>query len=216
MTITTRLVAWSGGLLIASGIFAAVWSFETWRGAYRYTGGPFLMVAIVIVVAYLVLGGRLTSRAHLSAAAAATWTSALMMGACAANAGFIDMKQPGYRVQMISTLLEIAAAEADFKRDSARFTATPEIYTIRTVTSQVTLTPDGWTATTTHAMLEQTCVIFVGRTSLPPATVEGVPTCTPLPFFPGAYIPALFLILAGAGVAAAANARDRREQALDA
>ena len=43
----------------------------------------------------------------------------------------------------------------------------------------ITLTADGWTAAVAHVSTTRTCVIFVGSTSLAPATKEGVPTCTP-------------------------------------
>jgi type IV pilus assembly protein PilA len=43
----------------------------------------------------------------------------------------------------------------------------------------ITLTPDGWTAAVGHTSTPRTCAIFVGSTALAPATVEGVPTCTP-------------------------------------
>lgn len=43
----------------------------------------------------------------------------------------------------------------------------------------ISLTPDGWTASVGHQSTGRTCAIFVGSTSLAPATVEGVPTCTP-------------------------------------
>lgn len=43
----------------------------------------------------------------------------------------------------------------------------------------ITLTADGWTASVGHVSSTRTCAIFVGSTSLPPATQEGVPACTP-------------------------------------
>ena len=43
----------------------------------------------------------------------------------------------------------------------------------------IALTGDGWTAVVGHTTTERTCAIFVGSTSLAPATAEGVPTCTP-------------------------------------
>lgn len=43
----------------------------------------------------------------------------------------------------------------------------------------ITLTADGWTASVGHVSSRRVCAIFVGSTSLPPATEEGVPTCTP-------------------------------------
>jgi prepilin-type N-terminal cleavage/methylation domain-containing protein len=43
----------------------------------------------------------------------------------------------------------------------------------------ITLTTDGWTAAVGHVSTPRTCAIFVGSTPLAPASVEGVPTCTP-------------------------------------
>ena len=42
----------------------------------------------------------------------------------------------------------------------------------------ITLTANGWTASVGHVSTTKTCAIFVGTTSLAPATKEGVPTCT--------------------------------------
>jgi prepilin-type N-terminal cleavage/methylation domain-containing protein len=42
----------------------------------------------------------------------------------------------------------------------------------------ITLTATGWTALVGHTSTTKTCAIFVGTTSLAPATKEGVPTCT--------------------------------------
>ena len=53
---------------------------------------------------------------------------------------------------------------------------------------EITLTTDGWTAVITSPNTTQQCAIFVGSTSLAPATREGAPACekgsgsaTPLP-----------------------------------
>ena len=43
----------------------------------------------------------------------------------------------------------------------------------------ITLTGDGWTASLGHVSSLRTCAIFVGSTSLAPASKEGVPGCTP-------------------------------------
>jgi len=52
----------------------------------------------------------------------------------------------------------------------------------------ITLTTDGWTALITSPNTTQQCAVFVGSTSLAPATREGAPACekgagsaTPLP-----------------------------------
>jgi len=42
----------------------------------------------------------------------------------------------------------------------------------------ITLTATGWTALVGHTSTTKTCTIFVGSTSLAPATKEGVPTCS--------------------------------------
>ena len=42
----------------------------------------------------------------------------------------------------------------------------------------ISLTPTGWTASVGHTSTTRICAIFVGSTSLAPATKEGVPTCT--------------------------------------
>lgn len=41
----------------------------------------------------------------------------------------------------------------------------------------ITLTGDGWTATTSSPTTGETCAVFVGSTPVPPATKEGAPAC---------------------------------------
>lgn len=84
---------------------------------------------------------------------------------------------------MKSDLRNLLTQEELWKADSGRYvTSFPAtIWTPSTgVTGPtITLTSDGWTAAVGHVATSRTCAIFVGSTSLAPATNEGVPTCTP-------------------------------------
>ena len=87
-------------------------------------------------------------------------------------------------VAMMETdLRNLLAQEEIWKLDSGAYTTSlpPAVWSPSTgvSTPAITLTGDGWTASVSHVSSLRKCTIFVGSTSLPPASKEGVPTCTP-------------------------------------
>ena len=84
---------------------------------------------------------------------------------------------------MMTDLRNLLAQEEIRKLDSGSYITSfpPSVWSPSTGVSDPTiaLTGDGWTASVTHISSRRTCVIFVGSTSLAPASKEGVPSCTP-------------------------------------
>lgn len=84
---------------------------------------------------------------------------------------------------MQTDLRNLLAQEEIWKLDSGSYTTSlpPVVWSPSPGVSAPTiaLTGDGWTASVTHISSLKTCVIFVGSTSLAPATKEGVAACGP-------------------------------------
>lgn len=84
---------------------------------------------------------------------------------------------------MKADLRNLVTQEEAWLADSGRYTDTLPPTVWRTTTGvtgpTISLTADGWTAWVGHISTIRTCAIFVGTTSLAPATKEGNPTCTP-------------------------------------
>ncbi len=84
---------------------------------------------------------------------------------------------------MKSDLHNLMVQEEALKLDSGSYTAnlpaTMWSPSVGVIGPTITLTGDGWTAFVGHTTTTRTCTIFMGSTSLAPATEEGVPTCTP-------------------------------------
>lgn len=84
---------------------------------------------------------------------------------------------------MKADLRNLLTAEEIWKSDSGSYATVFPVTTwspsAGVTAPQITLTPDGWAASVGHSTSTRTCAIFVGSTPLPPATKEGVPTCTP-------------------------------------
>ena len=84
---------------------------------------------------------------------------------------------------MQTDLRNLLAQEEIWKLDSGAYTKSlpPSVWSPSTGVSVpvITLTGDGWTASLGHVSSLRTCAIFVGSTSLAPASKEGVPGCTP-------------------------------------
>lgn len=96
---------------------------------------------------------------------------------------FTSSKDKALVTSMKSDLRNLMTAEELHKVDSGSYVVSfpPNVWSPSTgVTGPtIVLTGDGWTATVGHVSSTRTCAIFVGSTSLPPAAVEGVATCTP-------------------------------------
>jgi prepilin-type N-terminal cleavage/methylation domain-containing protein len=84
---------------------------------------------------------------------------------------------------MESDLRNLVTLQESWKLDSGSYTTSipASLWSPSTgVTGPtITLTGDGWTATVGHVSTTRSCAVFMGSTSVPPATKEGVPACTP-------------------------------------
>ena len=96
---------------------------------------------------------------------------------------FANTKEKAYLASMKSDLRNLVTQQESQLADSGRYATSfpPAVWrTTAGVTGPtITLTSDGWTAVVGHLSTTKTCVIYVGTTSIAPATKEGVPTCTP-------------------------------------
>ena len=93
---------------------------------------------------------------------------------------FATTKEKAYLAAMKSDVRNLATAqEAYFSDWIAYTTSVPNYNTTTGVTGPtIALTTDGWTATVAHNLTAKTCAIFIGSTSVSPATKEGEPKCT--------------------------------------
>lgn len=96
---------------------------------------------------------------------------------------FTSTRDKALLATMKSDLRNLLTQEEIRKSDSGSYTTSfpPTVWSpsAEVTGPTITLTPDGWTASVGHSTSTRTCAIFVGSTQLPPATKEGVPTCTP-------------------------------------
>lgn len=98
-------------------------------------------------------------------------------------AAFHDPKMPMYATAMKSDLRHLVTLQEDSLKASGRFATRfdSSAYSPNVRPGEISLTPDGWSATVSHAVSPQVCTIFVGTTPVAPATTAGEPACTPLP-----------------------------------
>jgi len=96
---------------------------------------------------------------------------------------FGSSREKAFLTSMKADLRNLVTQQESFMADSGRYATSFPITTWRPTTGvsllSLTTTTDGWSASVGHTSTTKTCVIYVGSTSLPPATKEGVPTCTP-------------------------------------
>ncbi len=103
---------------------------------------------------------------------------------------FANTKQKAYIASMKTDLRNLVTAEEAYFADSVHYansvcSTSPCAGAIFSSTTgnwlaNPTLTGDGWTATITNQNLTSpvhTCAIFIGSTSVAPATKEGEPKC---------------------------------------
>ena len=96
---------------------------------------------------------------------------------------FGSSRDKAFVTSMKADLRNLVTQQEAYMADSGRY-ATGFPTTVWRTTTGVTgptiaTTVDGWTASVGHTSTTRTCVIYIGSTSLAPATKEGVPTCTP-------------------------------------
>ncbi len=96
---------------------------------------------------------------------------------------FGSSREKAFLTSMKADLRNLVTQQEAFMADSGRYASSFPTTMWRTTTGvnllSITTTADGWSAAVGHSSTTKTCVIFVGSSSLPPATKEGVPTCTP-------------------------------------
>ena len=93
---------------------------------------------------------------------------------------FATTKEKAYLAAMKSDLRNLATAEEAYFSDWIAYTTSVPNYATTTGVSGPTVatTADGWTATVGHNITTKTCGIFIGSTSVAPATKEGEPKCS--------------------------------------
>ena len=95
---------------------------------------------------------------------------------------FSSSRERALLTAMKSDLRNLLTVQEGWLADSGSYATSFPTTIWRTTTGvtgpTITLTANGWTASVGHVSTTKTCAIFVGTTSLAPATKEGVPTCT--------------------------------------
>jgi len=95
---------------------------------------------------------------------------------------FSSSREKALVTAMKSDLRNLLTQQEGWMADSGSYATSFPTTIWRTTTGvtgpTITLTANGWTASVGHMSTAKTCAIFVGTTSLAPATKEGVPTCT--------------------------------------
>jgi type IV pilus assembly protein PilA len=97
---------------------------------------------------------------------------------------FANTKQKAYVASMKTDLRNLVTAEEAYFADSIAYTSdlgTNFATTSGNVLGSITVTGDGWTATETNVNVASpvvTCAIFIGSTSVAPASNEGEPKCS--------------------------------------
>jgi prepilin-type N-terminal cleavage/methylation domain-containing protein len=95
---------------------------------------------------------------------------------------FSSSREKALVTAMKSDLRNLLTVQEGWMADSGSYATSFPTTIWRTTTGvtgpTITLTANGWTASVGHMSTAKTCAIFVGTTSLAPATKEGVPTCT--------------------------------------
>jgi hypothetical protein len=217
--LSLRLLSWAAGSIIALGAATLVTTLTGWYGAGSYTKTPYLLAAIVAIIAYLAVVRRGHARTGRAAGRAAAWATSLLMLVCAARSGLVDTATASRSNWLKSELITIASFEDEFMRDSGRYTIAPPGLST-SMTHDIRLTRDGWTARATVPKLDRSCVMFVGSTPIPPAATPRRPACTMLPFRVSEQLPGVVMILIGVALAALARridvSRDEAEQSAQA
>ena len=93
---------------------------------------------------------------------------------------FANTKEKAYIASMKSDLRNLVTAEEAYFADSVKYTTalgTAFAVTSGNSTPTIATTADGWTATITNMNTTKTCAIYIGSTSVAPASKEGEPKC---------------------------------------
>ncbi len=159
-------------------------------GLVMVSAGTWAVTQAIALPRAAASGGIAQVIAHSGMVLAAALFAALALGAVPKMAG---TKERAYIAEMKSDLRNLVTAEEAYFADSTRYTT--NLGSMYSASSGVTgptiaTTADGWTAHVGQLSTVYTCAIFVGRTSLAPATVEGTPACDNIrpPFAGGAFL----------------------------
>ena len=96
---------------------------------------------------------------------------------------FANSKEKTYLAAMKADLRNLVTAEVVYSTDSLRYTTIVGAggldFTVTTgnTNPSISLTPDGFSALLGNVNTTKTCAIFIGSTTLAPATNEGEPAC---------------------------------------
>jgi hypothetical protein len=179
----------AAGLVAGLGLLSIASSGNRWAtGGVSISGKYFLITLGVLLVAWVAARRWIRGPDGSSTAIWRTFvqvacaTAALLAAYSAAISNFIDLKDMGYRTQMVAELMTLRDAEeairartGAYARELLRSDFEP---TSGVGPLEITLTADGWTAFVAHRGLPTiTCVIYVGSTPRAPATNAGEPAC---------------------------------------
>jgi len=109
-------------------------------------------------------------------------TSIIGLLAAIAIPKFSNTRERAQLAAMKTDLRNLVTVEEIFFADSLKYaTDLGSRYTVSAgdLVPTIALTADGWTASITSTNTTQTCSVFVGSTSIPPAIKEGAPVCEP-------------------------------------
>ena len=187
------IVASIGAGVAAFGVSSFIWHVSWWQTGSGYvSAGPFRLPLILAAAGWAVLRFSRPTRSLSSRPGLRTLlqrllgVTAVFLVLATYLAAYYDPKAVGYRYAMTADLRNLVTAEESFFGDSGRYAASLPDERYRTSSGvlepNITLTPDGWTASVDHPGSQRTCVIFVGSTPKAPAVREGEPACTPLLF----------------------------------
>ena len=96
---------------------------------------------------------------------------------------FATTREKAVLATMKADLRNLAVQQEMYQFDHLAYTTALPASQFRVSTGvtgpTIALTSDGWTAVVGHGATTESCAIFVGSTSVPPATEEQQPKCTP-------------------------------------
>ncbi len=107
-------------------------------------------------------------------------TSIIGLLAAIAIPKFANTKERAQVATMKSDLRNLVTVEEIFLADSLKYSTTlGSRYAVSSgnLMPAISLTGDGWTASIASTFTTLTCFVFVGSTSISPATREGAPAC---------------------------------------
>lgn len=155
------------------------------------------MLAVILMRRY----GRRERRHAVSMRRYTRWSLACAMPLLLFSAGkapFTDTAEAGRQNAMRNDLRNLVAAQEKASADSGHFTSNPVVSASPGIRRpEISLTPDGWTASVSAYVTTRVCTVYVGDTPLPPARVETQPLCTKAPLRSEQMMEGALLMIAG-------------------